>query len=462
MSAMRDEFMRGGHVLGVSAAAYMVVCFLATHLVALIMLDAASAFGVSIAAYSLAQGAGNLIKGVGLVFAGPAMQHFGAHNVANGTLAVSTALLAALAVARSRTSFFAALVSLISVTALAEQPTYVVIQATFFDALQSIATSTITTSYSASGAILPLIFAPILAESGWRAVCLQSLGLCAVVLPASLLVIKKGPLSVGEQAVASPTTGTSPLSLRASDASATGLRASNGSPPAIRPVGPSAGLSLKEVVGQSSFWALAAANYLFMVYAAIIVNHLPFVLRTDGGLGVVPTAQVMSLQFAAAMSAKFGVGVLMALPSPPRFLLFIGMPAAYTATHLLLVDVAVDPLLAADFGHALVVSQELPRLRVYGVLTGLAFGSLFGLIQCLPIRLFGRRCLPTIQSLMYAIVIFGNASVLPLMGALRDAYDETYSMPLLLSFIASALLQLVFNCLLAADRAASAATLSLL
>ena len=451
-----EELRRSGHVLLVSCIAYMLVCFVATHLVALIMLDAAAEFGFTIATYSLAQGAGNLVKGIALVVAGPVMERFGPHNVANATLIAATALLAVLALAPTPPLFVTALVALISITAFAEQPTYVVIQATFFQALQSVATSSITTSYSASGAILPLALAPVLEHSGWRSVCWSVVGVCSVAVVLALVAIKQGPLAVGERVpapVASPVGNDSGRSEQQVQSGGKGDAVRRKWQQAAAAV--VAGASVEEAIRMPAFWALAAANYLFMVYAAVIVNHLPMVLRTDAGLGVVEAAQVMSLQFAAAMGAKFAVGFLLALPTPPRRLLFIGAPLAYTATHALLLDVDMQALLAADVAHALVVTRSPRRLRVYGVAVGLAFGVLFGLIQCLPIRLFGRRSLPTLQSLMYAIVILGNATVLPVMGYLRDAYEETYAVPLLVSFAASAVLQPFFCLLMVRDREAT-------
>ena len=160
-SSVWEEFRQSGHVLGVSCASYMLVCFVGTHLAALVMLDVVEALDTSVALYSLFQGAGNLIKGVLLaLFAGPLMDRWGAHIVANATLVCATSLLALLTLSTTKAAFFAVLVALISVTAFAEQPTYVVIQATFFQTLQTIATSIIAAAYSASGAILPLVLAP--------------------------------------------------------------------------------------------------------------------------------------------------------------------------------------------------------------------------------------------------------------------------------------------------------------
>jgi len=202
---------------------------------------------------------------------------------------------------------------------------------------------------------------------------------------------------------------------------------------AAAPDGTSAAAALRD----PAFWSMAGSLYLHMVYGATLTNHLPTVLRTDASLGVLDAAKVASLQFSFAIGSKLLTGALIALPRPPRALLFTAAPLLYTASHFLLLDVSFDRLRAGDLGHALTVTRSLPRLQAFAVAAGFSFGVVFGLIQCLPIRLFGRRDLPTLQSLMYVSVLLATATAVPLVGFLRDAFDQTYSVPFMLTLSAS-------------------------
>ena len=77
--------------------------------------------------------------------------------------------------------------------------------------------------------------------------------------------------------------------------------------------------------------------------------------------------------------------------TPPRTLLFVVAPVVYAASHVLLLDVKLDLLGEMDISHVVVVARGTRRLQVYGAMVGASFGVIFGLIQCLPVRLFGRR-----------------------------------------------------------------------
>ena len=61
-------------------------------------------------------------------------------------------------------------------------------------------TTSITSAFSASGAILPLILSPTLVEEGWRSTCWLVAAICAAIVPAALWLIRPGPLSVGRRA----------------------------------------------------------------------------------------------------------------------------------------------------------------------------------------------------------------------------------------------------------------------
>ena len=69
--ASTAEFVRSGHVLLLSATAYVLLSGAHTHMLALIMLDVTQSIdGMSFSRFSLAIGLGNLIKSGVLIFAG--------------------------------------------------------------------------------------------------------------------------------------------------------------------------------------------------------------------------------------------------------------------------------------------------------------------------------------------------------------------------------------------------------
>ena len=163
------ELKRSGHVLAVTILSYFMLSFMHTHLAAFVMVDAVTDIGVSITTYTLATGIGNLIKCAAIAAAGPLMDRLGAHTVANATLGIGIALVATLAASTSRATFLVTIAALIGITGFAEQPTYVVVSASHLEVLLSLMTTSITASFSASGAILPLLLSPVLQSRGCAA-----------------------------------------------------------------------------------------------------------------------------------------------------------------------------------------------------------------------------------------------------------------------------------------------------
>ena len=425
MAEHLQELRHGWPVLSVSVCSYFLLACLHSHVGPLLMLDVTSDLGMSITTYTLALGFGNLAKCVLLIVTGPAMDRFGAHNVANTTLAAGTLLVALLASAAGRNVFIGAIILLTASSAFAEQPTYVVINASHLHTLLSFATSCITSSFSASGAVLPLVLAPALEASGWRTASWCVAAACAIMLPLAILVLKPGSLSVGCGG--------------ASDAKQVGT----------------SDVTAKEALQGSTLWLLMAALYTHLVYGATITSHLLTALRTDAGLSLADAAAVMALQFGSAIFAKLITGALIALPSPPHTFLFSAAPLGYWASHLLLLELDGQALSSFDVAHGLKVVSNMRRLQLYAVLVGFTFGIVFALIQCLPIRLFGRRDLPTLQSLMYISVLLGNATVIPLMGFLRDSFGQTYAVPFAVTFVASMLEIALLRILMHRDLAAT-------
>ena len=115
------------------------------------------------------------------------------------------------------------------------------------------------------------------------------------------------------------------------------------------------------------------------------------------------------------------------------------MPASYCLSHLLLLEFDPPQIARRGFLGGVAVAQNTPRLFAYAVVVGLSFGFVFGTLQCLPARLFGRRDLPKLQSILYGAILLSTASFNPFVGWLRDYFDG-YVAPLLLTFCASFLL----------------------
>ena len=150
------------------------------------------------------------------------------------------------------------------------------------------------------------------------------------------------------------------------------------------------------------------------------------------------------MQYVCAIIGKLLSGVLLGLPSSApsgvarvswaAAALFVIAPLAYAGSHLLLVTVHPrELLLEADFIRGLTFTKSNTRLTCYAVAVGLPFGLLFGTLQCLPARLFGRRDLPSIQSAIYSAILLSSSCFVPLVGYLRDAFGG-YQLPLLVTF----------------------------
>jgi len=240
------------------------------------------------------------------------------------------------------------------------------------------------------------------------------------------------------------------------------------------------GITAAEAFRSATFHAMWGATFLHILYGSLLAVHLTTLLRTGAGLDVVHASAITSTQFVSGIVGKVSSGALLSLITPAanrrhpalgrliRLLLFIGAPLAYVASHLLLVNVDLPYLAAAAYGAspsadlcaALAASLSFvtstARLVAYALVVGSSFGLLFGLLQCLPARLFGRRDLATIQSVNFAALLLGASLFGPLVGFLRDACGG-YQVPLLATFLASALQMVLMVVLMRANAHACSA-----
>lgn len=452
----REELRRSGHVLLLSVISYVLLSGAHTHLLSLVMLDVTRGLGLSIFQISLAMGVGNAIKAVLIIVAaGPAMDKFGAETCATWTIAAVVVLGALLAMAPDGAVFAVTLTALVASTAFAEQPCFVCLNATHFVELLSFATSSVASAFSVAGVVLPLALSPLLVAHGWRAV-LWALAACsAIALPPVHRYLMPGAIAVGgmrRRVVVQPTHAQGSAAGKAGGAgyaSDTGGNAADDLP---------AGVPAAEALRTGAFWALYAAVGLHLMYGSFLSGHLTTVLRTGCGLDVVLASAINAVQFSCAIVGKLASGALLSLRSEQaqlavRFVLFVASPLAYCASHLLLLRVDTAALLGGDALGALSFATSPLRLTVYAVTVGLPFGLIFGTLQCLPARLFGRRDLPRLQSTTYSSLLLSISLFLPLVGFLRDAFDG-YHVPLLCTFGASVMLLGLLLYLRAADERA--------
>ena len=96
-----------------------------------------------------------------------------------------------------------------------------------------------------------------------------------------------------------------------------------------------------------------------------------------------------------------------------RLLLFAAAPVTYIGSHFLLLDVHASEI-GGQLSSVLTFATSTPRLLAYAVTVGVPFGLIFGTLQCLPARLFGRRDLPSIQSATYSAILLSAATFGPL------------------------------------------------
>jgi hypothetical protein len=175
---------------------------------------------------------------------------------------------------------------------------------------------------------------------------------------------------------------------------------------------------------------------------------------TCTGKDVITASAINSVQFFCAVFGKLASGALLALPpmyAPiARLVLFVLAPLAYWSSHFVLLDLTIDGIFMDMMSvlsivrgdpnamppRALHFAHSTPRLICFAAIVGTSFGLIFGMLQALPVRLFGRRDLPKIQSVAYSAVLLSTALLSPLVGYLRDAL-QGYEVPLLLTFSTS-------------------------
>jgi hypothetical protein len=415
------ELLKSGGVLIVTTLTYFQVSGAAVHIPSLIMLDVRDDLGVSIASFSLARGFGDALKGlISVLLVGPAVEKYGAVTCARVSMVLVLVLSSALALAPSGRAFCTYLVLLLVVTSFCEQPVLVCLNASHFQQMQEVAIVCVSSAFSVSGTVLDLTLSPLLAARGWRAVVWVSVTLAAALLPVMFKVLRPGPLAVGGR--------------HRSVTDDSGARATT----VVRPLEETqatSGVAVGEALRGGTFWCLWLAIYLHLTYGALLSAHLPTLLRTMGDLDIVAASQTSALQFGFAIGGKLLSGVLLSSQTvPPRKLLFLAAPVAYCASHLALVDIDIPSLLREGPVAGIAVTHSLARCSVHAALAGITFGMIFGTLQCMPVRIFGRRDLPRLQSYAYSAILASAATFGPAIGVLRDTADG-YQLPLLITFV---------------------------
>ena len=304
-------------------------------------------------------------------------------------------------------------------------------------------------AFSIAGTILDLGLSPLLEANGWRAVVWASVGIAVLLLPAMRCILKPGPLAVGGDSAThlAASDGDTPAKSSEKDVSRCEMSQADLSKGEMKGGymshgmrhGASPGVPAAEALRGGTFWAMWWAIYLHLTYGAILSGHLPTLLRMMANLSVTTSAQLSALQFIFAIIGKILSGVLLSMQRVPRLLLFVVTPMVYCGSHLLLIDVSALGLLRGNgIVTAITVTQSVPRIALFAVVAGLTFGLIFSTLLCLPMRLFGRRDLPRLQSYAYSAILASAASFGPLVGMLRDLVNG-YQLPIAITFLATAL-----------------------
>ena len=438
---------------------YILISGAHTHLPALLMLNITRELDLPISVYTLCLGIGSGVKAVLLMFyTGGIINHNGPQRCAIITTTILAVFLAFLS-ASTRVSFVAFLVAMVITTGFAETPCFVVLLATHFDALASFATATIMSAFSFAGALLPLAFAPVVGSHGWRAVFGINAVCCVIILPVLHRFLKPGPLTVGRNAptaVPVPTSAPVPVPVqRAGNGEAASTRMEEKSRPS-----PAAGGGTVKAFRSFAFGACWLSTFLHLLYGSLLSIHLITVLQTGAGCDVATASAINAVQFGCAIGGKMGSGALLSVRNSRRaehavrLLLFIVAPFLYAGSHFLLLDIGGGG--CESFVASLMFTKSTWRLYAYAVMVGLPFGMIFGTLQCLPARLFGRQDLPAIQSATYSAILAASAIFGPLVGLLRDAFGG-YQVPLIVTFCASCMECVLLAFLMRADATAQEA-----
>lgn len=195
-----DELCQFAHVLVVACLAYMVLSGASTFIPAITMEPVSEELGMSLGMLSALASAGSGAKAViVLLLMGPALDAFGPHTLIQWCLLGSAACNVALALAPTAFLYGAAFLTNFFFNSLSEQPAFIVLFATYFDARLGIACTLIASAYSLAGLTLPLLLGPMLVAFGWRTLWLVLAACCLLATPVSCYVLKPGPISLNEK-----------------------------------------------------------------------------------------------------------------------------------------------------------------------------------------------------------------------------------------------------------------------
>ena len=310
-SSAVGELHQSGHVLLLSLLAYVLLSGAVVHIPGLIMLDVTQSLNLEIFEYTAALGVGNLIKAALVIFfAGPAMNHYGPHVCARATLLAVAAGMVCLALVPSRALFAVVIVVLHACTAFGEQPCFIVLNASHFDTLLSVATASISSAFSIGGALLPLLLAPQLASHGWRSVCLVEAFCCVLLLPLLFLKMRPGVLRVGSTR-SLPTTETDRTSGESGDSDGGGALTVAGKPtdPTVMRGESSkvlGGTSASAAFRGKTFWVLWTATFLHLTYGSLLSAHLLTILRQECAKDVLTASRYARLRHSSPL---IGAGI---------------------------------------------------------------------------------------------------------------------------------------------------------
>mmetsp|Transcript_40267 Transcript_40267/g.93974 ORF Transcript_40267/g.93974 Transcript_40267/m.93974 type:complete len:462 (-) Transcript_40267:181-1566(-) len=338
--------------------------------------------------------------------------------------------------------------------ALAEQPAFVTLYATYFDEILGVTTTVITSAFSFAGFLVPPLLSPVMVAFGWRSLWWVLALAMALALPFCVAVIRLGPISLVEastltRAHKTPSFGADVKALLFTKklehlASSRRELFAGGKLKRLSVVDPqlvlhalqkhhaidghddedvSPDVTLLEALRMPKFWAQAAIAVTFFIYGGALNLHLPAILQEAGKLPM-QAASFYSLYNLSGMFGKVSTGIFLSVPNLKRdHCLYLVFPPLVLISHLLLVD--FHPLalfLDAGLVGAASVTSNNVRIVAFSIVVGFSYGFTSALIQVLVKEFFGLAELAKIQPVVYGCVISGQALGMFLPGLLKEIY----------------------------------------
>ena len=192
------------------------------------------------------------------------------------------------------------------------------------------------------------------------------------------------------------------------------------------------GMTVADAKKTRRFYLHYVATTLIMVYEGVAISQFMLLFQREGGCTITEAARFYSTQYACAIVGKVLCSAL--LPLVPRAPLLLSVPAAFCASHFLLLDMsAVSSILSEgsaltalwsalrfEKDAAIPITHSQWQLFLFSVVYGLSFGCTHSLYVSQPCALFGKRALGTFQSIHWGFNMLGGVAGTSTVGILHD------------------------------------------